>query len=101
MPVAYFQCRSRRLCRRSIQLDLRCTVMKRAYPKGTCSASLRCAVGRKSHWQQNHQILRQFFYTTSWRYPTSAVERMAERLLTNSTSCTPLSWANWLMLPFQ
>ena len=31
----------------------------------------------------------------------SAVELMADRLLTNSTSCTPLSWANWLMLPFQ
>ena len=98
MPVAYFQCRSRRLCRRSIQLDLRCTVMKRAYPKGTCSASQSAAspIGSK--------IIRfcaSFSYTTSCRYPTSAVERMAERLLTNSTSCTPLSWANWLMLPFQ
>ena len=41
------------------------------------------------------------FYTTLCRYPTSAVERMADRLLTNRTSCTPLSVTNWLRLPLQ
>ena len=40
-------------------------------------------------------------HTIPCRYPTSAVERMADRLLTNITSCTLLSVTNWLRLPLQ